>query len=281
MDSVYILNDYMTTHDMRIGTQIMADDRDKVYHSHEFYEIFYITEGSITHLINGKKEHLTAGDIRLIRLSDTHCFVRKAGNKCAHRDVVIDSGQFKESCDHIDPEFFLRLTESKTPPKAFIPLERIQHFETEINRIVNMPNRSDGVKKSALINVLLSEQLGIFLKTEFAATMTYPEWLENLIARFHMREYMREGLDKILEATNMDKSYICRAFKKFIGMTMSEYLCQVRLNYAANLLQFTDNNIDAVYHDVGFLSASHFNNKFKQRFGHSPKIFRKTARAKS
>jgi len=173
------------------------------------------------------------------------------------------------------------LTKLKTPPKASIPFDRIQYFETEINRIMNTHNRTAGTKKSALINAILSELLGIFLKTEFAETMTYPEWLENLIARFHMREYMKEGLDKILETTDMDKSYICRAFKKYIGTTMSEYLCQVRLNYAAHLLQFTDNNVDTICHDIGIISVRYFNKKFKERFGRSPKVFRKTSRAKT
>ena len=165
--------------------------------------------------------------------------------------------------------------------KTTLTLDRIRYFETEINRIFNTLSQPNGIKKSVLANILLCELLGIFFKTEFAASKNYPEWLENLLANLNMQKFLKEKLSTIAATANMDQSYVCRAFKKYTGITMSEYLCQVRLHYAANLLQFTDNNIDYISNDVGFLSLAHFNSKFKQYFGQTPKTFRKNSRAET
>ena len=42
----------------------LTDRGDRYYHSHDFYEIFYVTSGSIRHSLNNEIENLTIGDMR-------------------------------------------------------------------------------------------------------------------------------------------------------------------------------------------------------------------------
>jgi hypothetical protein len=112
-----VLNDWMTKPEMRIGTQITGDAQNTVYHSHDFFEIFYCVEGFATHLVNNASETVQTGDIVLLRPTDTHMFKRARGQVLIHRDIVIDARQFKESCDYIAPALFARLTAPRTPFK--------------------------------------------------------------------------------------------------------------------------------------------------------------------
>lgn len=48
-----ILDDWMTTRENPFNSKI-TEYGDDVVHKHRFYEIFYILEGSIDHVLNGE-----------------------------------------------------------------------------------------------------------------------------------------------------------------------------------------------------------------------------------
>ena len=58
----------------------LTGNGDRYYHSHDFYEIFYITSGKILHSLNNRTETLTLGDVRFLRPGDVHCFLREPEN---------------------------------------------------------------------------------------------------------------------------------------------------------------------------------------------------------
>ena len=276
MDIIH-LNDWMTTPNIKIGTKITSTDEDAVYHSHAFYEIFYITEGSIKHYYDGQSETLETGDIVFLRLNDAHKFIREHGKPCGHRDIVISEDQYKKSCDYIDPSLLSKLKLLPKPFKTKIDFERIKHFEKAIDKIFNVPMSEIELKKK-FINIFLIDLLKIFVEDEIKNTLNYPAWLNDLISRFHMSQHLKSGLVEIVKPYSFNESYMCRVFKKYMGVTMSQYLCQTRLAYAANLLQFSDAKIATIALDVGFASVSYFNTQFEKQFKCTPKVFRKAQR---
>ena len=62
---------------------------DRYYHSHNFYELFYITNGTIKHSLNSETDELSMGDVVFLRPGDIHCFLREPDNACAHRDLAL------------------------------------------------------------------------------------------------------------------------------------------------------------------------------------------------
>ena len=71
-------------------------------------------------------------------------------------------------------------------------------------------------------------------------------------------------LDHLAGRANISKGYLCRAFKKQIGLSVVEYLTERRIQHAMQLLQDTDDKILAVALDSGFGDLSHFNRVFKK-----------------
>src|SRR5258708_3707428 len=43
-------------------------------HTHDFYEVFWLEEGAVRHLINGETQTLTGGTLVAMRLKDCHGF---------------------------------------------------------------------------------------------------------------------------------------------------------------------------------------------------------------
>ena len=267
------INDWMMSPSIQLIPKITDTDADHYYHDHNFFEIFYILEGKIIHNYNGTKENLETGDIRLLRPKDKHGFIRKNGESCSHRDVIITEQLFKKSCDFIDPTLFEKINKHQEPIKAKIPQTKLMDFEKEFSKMFFTPADNGFYTKEATANILSIELLKIFLQEFQPQHNSVPVWLNNILPSFSAPVLMREGLELILKDISYDKSYICRTFKKYMGCTMTEYLRNQRVDYAMSLLLTTNKTIAQICEEVGFESIPYFTASFKNKYALSPKQF--------
>jgi transcriptional regulator GlxA family with amidase domain len=66
------------------------------------------------------------------------------------------------------------------------------------------------------------------------------------------------------------------AFRKFVGVTVFDYLREARMKEALHLLSETDLEVQTVANDLGYGSAANFATAFRERFGLSPRQYRKS-----
>lgn len=81
-------------------------------------------------------------------------------------------------------------------------------------------------------------------------------------------------LEQLAEIAHMSRSTFARHFEHCFGRTAMDYLRDVRLRRAAQLLRQSATSIDNVAVRVGFASRSHFSRAFHEQFGCSPTDFR-------
>lgn len=96
-----------------------------------------------------------------------------------------------------------------------------------------------------------------------------------------IRERHREELSlaDIAVSVELSRERLSRLFHETLGITFSEYLTQVRLASARQLLSEGDTPITEVAFESGFQSLSQFNRNFAKHEGRSPSEFRKSANA--
>lgn len=82
----------------------------------------------------------------------------------------------------------------------------------------------------------------------------------------------------LAEIVGISTDYYSRAFKKEIGKSPMEYLTDIRINKAKQLLISSDCKLSAVAHKVGFNDEFYFSRKFKEKTGCSPSVYIKKAR---
>jgi AraC-like DNA-binding protein len=96
------------------------------------------------------------------------------------------------------------------------------------------------------------------------------------IHEYLMNNYREEVNLKILASlVNMAEGSLCRFFKMNMGITIFEYLNQIKTEFACKLLMDPDLNIMEVCFDSGFNNISHFNKQFKRNTGVPPSEYRK------
>lgn len=271
-----VLHDWMTTPEMPFHSKITEGDDDNIYHSHDFYEIFYILDGNITYEVNNETYELSTGDMGFVNKTDVHTFFRGPGNNCKHRDIVIRTDFFESVCKFLGLDFERAYMNNLLPKIISVPFFKIERYEKRIVDLLTTPPVTDSDFQMASIRTLLISLLNCLLEEEHERDhQYYPMWFRELLGRFHMNDSLQIGLVAILQPYHFSKAYMCRTFQKYMGCTMTEYLNDIRLQHAAFQLTYTDDPIISICNSVGFSSVSYFNTIFKRKYHTAPTNFRK------
>ena len=83
-------------------------------------------------------------------------------------------------------------------------------------------------------------------------------------------------VDWLAATVGLSPKYLSRVFAKARGVSMIEYLTDVRINNACGLLLGTNNLISDIAERVGYKDALYFTKVFKKYMGVSPTVYRAT-----
>ena len=113
-----------------------------------------------------------------------------------------------------------------------------------------------------------------FIQMQINEEERSPLWLERLMNDMELPENFKQGLERMTELSGKSREHLSRSLKKYKGISISEYINSLRINYASNLLINTNIPIINVCYDTGFGSLSYFYRVFNDHNGVSPKEFR-------
>ncbi len=97
----------------------------------------------------------------------------------------------------------------------------------------------------------------------------------------NLKEYLDEHyqekitLEELSDIFYINKFYLTRIFKEQFGLTVNNYLLQIRITHAKQLLRFTDLPIEKIGQECGMRDANYFSRMFKKVEGSAPGEFRK------
>lgn len=82
------------------------------------------------------------------------------------------------------------------------------------------------------------------------------------------------SIQKIADELGVHRSYLSSIFKDFHKISPKEYLLEVRMKRAKELLKTTDQPIKIIAYSVGYLDPLHFSKAFRQYYDCSPSQYR-------
>lgn len=246
-------------------------------HSHDFFELFFVSKGKGTHCINGKSQLLECGSLVFIRPDDIHSF--KALN---YFDFEMFSIGFPEE-ELLDTLKYLDIPLSKIVSPQ-LPAHFVIHGNEKAfieQQLEFMLVRNTKQERQKLFKVFLPLILYLLqeLEIEKCETEIFPKWLENLDNEMSKRENYILGLPKMLEISMYSQEYLNRVFKRYFKITPTEYINSKRLIYASELLVEQKFNITEICFMTGFNNLSHFYSVFKKQYKCTPNQFLKKSRS--
>lgn len=87
--------------------------------------------------------------------------------------------------------------------------------------------------------------------------------------------FMHLDVDMLCEYVQYSRSYLSRLFNNELGITIPEYINQVRINHAKELFEQTLLSVQEVSASVGIIDSFYFSKTFKKLVGVSPNQYKK------
>ncbi len=252
----------------------------KFNHYHDRYEIYYLLSGARRYFVKDRIYQVEKGNVVIVDKNELHKTV--VTSNLSHERILIEFEEkyldaFAEKGDNIN---LLSVFHSSV---NVIKLDKSEQefFEKLLFRIIS-ESKDSKMGSNIYCRITLVEIL-IFLnryvenvqKKDFVHLSPTHEKISDVV-KFINANYMKEISLKILSRNFYISSYyLSRTFKDVTGFSFIEYLNNIRIREAQNLLRKSDFNITQISEKVGFESTTHFGRVFKTITGQSPLKFRK------
>jgi len=260
-------------------------------HTHNFYELNIVCEGEGRHYIENKNYPAKKGDVFAFPPKIRHGYwtAEKSGMSIFHllidkkiltryhyelnnfagfhilfeiepliRQQADDAQVFLHLDDAYFDEFLLKMDELVRLERETFRGEdtlialRSVCFLCDLSRLISSDARIDNVKPS-------SEEALCIVKTTEYMNANYNEKI---------------SVDELAQVALMSRGTFLHSFRKLLGTSPMQHLKSLRLRYAAEMLESSNESIAAVALACGFFDSSHFIRIFKEAMTVTPVEYR-------
>ena len=248
------------------------------YHCHEHLEISVITKGYGTYYIDGKEYPLKAGDL-----------------------VILNPGTYHKSLvtcpDYCTTEYYIGFTDihirdlppnTQPLPNGNVVVSMKDGMRQEIFRLCSFMGKEFHTCRPGRYFMLKSYliQLILLLLRDQQETKEESDGcifespnrkyvVKQMIRYFNEHYHEKISLDQIAKNMYLSTFYISKIFKAETGDTPINYLIELRMEKARELMEASpDLSIQTIASMVGYEDAYHFSKLFKKHFGTAPSKYR-------
>jgi AraC family cel operon transcriptional repressor len=121
----------------------------------------------------------------------------------------------------------------------------------------------------------LTRLLCIIAQPIIEETLTdVPDWLQRACREISQPQHFHLGAKALVRLAGRCHEHVARELKKATGMTPTEYVNRIRLNYAAQTLEISEKPIIDIATECGFNSLGHFYQMFRKQYNMPPRLYR-------
>lgn len=251
-------------------------------HSHDFYEISYVYEGSGILDIGDKKYNFRSHQINFTPPDISHKFTCYPNTSHSQISMSFSKNILKDDTLNFNYKELLNTIEKKNIYVIDVPSEIIEIMEENMDIIYQeYMFKSENYKSLILLKLqtililmgrIVSKENTIFKMFKNLDPVVYRA-LQNIESYY----YKIQNISDILNNIKMNKKYFITLFKKNVNYTPVNYLNRVKIEKCCEFLITTYSPVTYIAYDCGFNDLSYFNRQFKRFTGMTPKQFRKLA----
>ena len=254
-------------------------------HTHEYFQIYFISKGSLKHHVENKSAHLNQGDMFIIPPGVTH-YITPSQNTVFYSFSFMEDLFSEQHTNNKLARNFLRLLQTNediyVKPKILMNAEEIFYIENLMAHILKEFTTKpiayyDTVQAYAqlLVTILAREY---FTKDEHNITEHFNDNRQFVL---HCVEYIENNYNQNISINTLAKLCHCsesgffKLFRKSTGVTPITYKHNIMIQHALDLLSHTTLSIEEVSSKTGFSSSNYFRTVFLKLTGTTPKELRK------
>ena len=255
-------------------------------HEQEFFEINIILKGKGVHYIEKNRILANAGDIFIIPPHVSHGYFGSKGFDVFH--VLLSDPFMNKYMTDLQqlPSFFtlfsaepLLRSSSDNPLHLSLDTAQFQLIKPILEQLLSYNASHDPFH--SLMRSHLAMQLIALLCQKYNEKALFVDnksphdvAIMNAIAYMHEHYHEKITLDNLTKLSYLSRTSFIKKFKTICKKSPSEYLMDVRINAAKNLLSKTNYSIYEIAEKTGFYDSAHFTRSFKKEVGQSPTSFR-------
>lgn len=247
------------------------------FHAHDFLELYYFLDGSVTYYIEDQVYDLCPGDLLIIPAGKMHRPVIANEHAAYERMVLWITPQYLQSID--SPAGDLQKNLQKVGEHGYcVPFrgDETVFVTALLKRLLYMQNNDTDPKFCAgaveLYLWTIFRSYGVIDTTHRNETQVIPQVIRYITA--HFSEPLT--LEDIAAEFFVSKSYLNRHFKAYTNSTVYAYIMALRLTHARRMLREGIPAVEAG-RECGFSDYSTFYKAFKTQTGLSPQQFKSRA----
>lgn len=252
-------------------------------HTHEYFQIYFISKGSLVHHVENESAHLNQGDMFILPPGVTH-YITPSHNTVFYSFSFMEELFSEQIANNKLARNFLRSLQTNediyVKPKVLMNSEEIFYIENIMAHILKEFNQKpiayyDTVQAYAqlLVTMLAREY---FTKDEHHISEHFEDNRQFVL---HCVEYIENNfadkitLNEISKKSAMSKSNFCALFFKTTGHSFNDYLNTCRIKAATSYIK-KGYKITAIYGLCGYNDFSTFNRNFNKIMGMSPREYK-------
>ncbi|WP_274319049.1 AraC family transcriptional regulator [Paenibacillus qinlingensis] len=267
-------------------------------HHHHLFELLYCSEGEVLHEINRQSITMFAGDWLLIKSGVRHQSANPSAVHYGYFNVHFDLDDAEiRSLLAATPFQLIRQKEASTSKlRSYVGeleavVQRNQLLEQRSAEQAESPQLlfEDKLLLQSYTLLIIHDVLALLraqqhteLRTtrESTSTTNCDASLFSTDVAHAIEEKLSLGLGEeasvagIAKELNMSRSQCSKLFSKVYGLSPRQYVSQLKLKQAKELLVTTHLSMNHIADKLGFQSASHFSRQFRRWTGQSPSEFR-------
>lgn len=248
------------------------------WHFHPEYEIVYISHGRGKRHIANHISYYEDGDLIFLGPKLPHSSFSEELSE-SHTEVVVQMRS-----DFMGEGFFA-LPETRGIQQLFERSRRgISFFgatKRQVGDLLLGMLEEEGFRRLLgllqILQVLAESEEYVSLEAEsleLPVDTQHYERIQRIYAYVHKEFQGTISLEAAASEANMSVPAFCRFFKKASGKTFTQFVSEVRVAHACNLLSTDTMSIAAISFECGFNNLSHFNKQFRMWSGFTPREYR-------
>lgn len=121
---------------------------------------------------------------------------------------------------------------------------------------------------------LAEEAMRLWEQAAWHLGARFPTWLPALVDLLHENWHKSPSATDLAAEIGFSPQYLCRTFKRWMGVTLTQYNQAIRLDYARGLLWGSGAEVSQIASMTGFTDQSHLTRVLRRHSGKTPGALR-------